>query len=49
MTIDVAYLYNYETYIHSLYYSPELTEDIQQPAEMTAKDHHLAVTLGWRF
>jgi hypothetical protein len=49
MTIDVAYLYNYETYIHSLYYTPELANDIQQPAEMTAEDHHLAVTLGWRF
>ncbi|WP_291856490.1 hydrocarbon degradation protein [Marinilabilia sp.] len=49
MSIDVAYLFNYETYIHSLYYTPELVDEIQEPAEMIAKNHHLAVTLGWRF
>ncbi|WP_258861628.1 OmpP1/FadL family transporter [Marinilabilia salmonicolor] len=65
MTIDVAYLYNYETYIHSLYSVsdsffgvlqqngrfPENTSKNENyaPAYMTAKDHHLAVTLGWRF
>ncbi|WP_462319283.1 OmpP1/FadL family transporter [Marinilabilia sp.] len=49
MTIDVAYLYNRETYIHSLYYSNEIPDEIQQPADITSTDHQLAVTLGWRF
>jgi hypothetical protein len=49
MTIDIAYLYNKETYIHSLYYSNELQTDVQEPADMTSIDHQLAVTLGWRF
>jgi hypothetical protein len=49
MTIDLAYLYNKETYIHSLYYSQEIPDDVQEPADMTSTDHQLAVTLGWRF
>ncbi|MGQ1889847.1 OmpP1/FadL family transporter [Thermophagus sp. OGC60D27] len=49
MTIDVAYLYNKETYIHSLYYSQEIPSDVQKPADMTSVDHQLALTLGWRF
>jgi long-subunit fatty acid transport protein len=51
MTIDVAYLYNKETYIHSLYQTSEayLEPEFQQPADMTSTDHQLAVTMGWRF
>ncbi|MFW5753740.1 MAG: hydrocarbon degradation protein, partial [Marinilabiliaceae bacterium] len=51
MSIDVSYLYNQETYIHSLYQTDEnfLEAEYQQPADMTSTDHQLAVTLGWRF
>ena len=51
MTVDVAYLYNKETYIHSLYQTSEayLEPEFQQPADMTSTDHQLAVTMGWRF
>ena len=51
MSIDVSYLYNQETYIHSLYQTDTnfLEAEFQQPADMTSTDHQLAVTLGWRF
>lgn len=51
MTVDLAYLYNQQTYIHSLYQTGEdfLEAEVQEPADMTSTDHQLAVTLGWRF
>ncbi len=49
MTIDLAYLYNQQSYIHSLYYSQDIPDDVQEPADMTSTDHQVAVTLGWRF
>lgn len=50
MFVDLAYLYRYQSYIHSLYYAPALPEDIpQEPANMTTVDHQVAVTVGWKF
>lgn len=49
MTIDIAYMYRQQTNIKSLYYSPYVSDEAQYPAEISSKDHLLAVTLGWRF
>lgn len=49
MSIDIAYLYRQQSYVKSLYYSPFVSDEAQYPAKITSKDHHLAVTLGWRF
>jgi hypothetical protein len=51
MTIDLAYLYNNETYIHSLYQTGDdfLEAEFQKPANITSTDHQIAVTLGGRF
>jgi hypothetical protein len=49
MFVDLAYLYRYQSYIHSLYYSPYIDNEFQEPADMTSIDHQIAVTIGWKF
>ncbi len=49
MFVDLAYLYRYQSYIHSLYYSPNVEDKFQEPANMTTVDHQVAVTVGWKF
>ncbi len=50
MYIDFAYLLRKEEDgIHSLYYSPDIANEIQEPAYISTNTHQFAVTLGWRF
>jgi hypothetical protein len=49
MSLDIAYLYRHQTYVQSLYYSADVSDESQYPVEITNKDHQIAVTLGWRF
>lgn len=49
MFIDVGYMLRQQKNLYSLYYSPWVADEDQEPASITSNLHQVAITLGWRF
>lgn len=49
MFVDFAYMLRREKTTQSLYYSGFVPDEFQEPAEVIANNHQVALTLGWRF
>lgn len=49
MFVDLAYMLRQQKNAYSLYYSPWVADEDQEPAYITSNLHQVAVTLGWRF